>query len=109
MMKRNSDISPPLSGHSTVVAVKQQLSCELEEHAVILHLKGGVYYGLDSVGARIWALIQEPKTVDQIKDVILSEYDVEPDQCERDVLALLQELAAEDLIEITSETRTAKG
>jgi hypothetical protein len=89
-----------LSGHSTVVAVKQQLSCDLDEEAVILHLKAGVYYGLDSVGARIWALIQEPKTVEQIKDAILREYDVEPDRCERDVLALLQELAAEDLIEI---------
>ena len=100
---------PPLSGNSTVVAVKQQVSSDLDDEAVILHLKAGVYYGLDSVGARIWALIQEPKTVDQIKNAILEEYDVEPDQCERDVLALLQELAAEDLIEITSETRTAKG
>ena len=92
-----------------MVAVKQQVSSDLDDEAVILHLKAGVYYGLDSVGARIWALIQEPKTVDQIKDTILREYEVEPDQCERDVLALLEELAAEDLIEITSETRTAKG
>ena len=89
-----------ISGNSTVVAVKQQVSSEMGDEAVILHLKAGVYYGLDSVGARIWALIQEPKTVDQIKDAILNEYDVEPDQCERDVLALLDELAAEDLIEI---------
>ena len=95
-----------LSGHSTVVAVKQQLSCDMDGEAVILHLKAGVYYGLDSVGARIWALIQEPKTVDQIKGAILEEYDVEPDQCERDVLALLQELAAEDLIEIDTETQS---
>ena len=100
------DSSPLLSGHATVVAVKQQVSCDLDEEAVILHLKAGVYYGLDSVGARIWALIQEPKTVDQIKDAILKEYDVEPDRCERDVLALLQELAAEDLIEITTETQS---
>jgi hypothetical protein len=104
VVKRNSDIRPPLSGHSTVVAVKQQVSSELDDEAVILHLKAGVYYGLDSVGARIWALIQEPKTVEQIKDTILREYDVEPDQCERDVLALLDELAAEDLIEIKDES-----
>jgi hypothetical protein len=92
-----------ISPHSTVVAVKQQVSSEMDGEAVILHLKAGVYYGLDSVGARIWALIQEPKTVDQIKDAILNEYDAEPDQCERDVLALLEELAAEDLIEIKEE------
>ncbi len=104
MVKRNSDNLPLLSGHSTVVAVKQQVSSDLDDEAVILHLKAGVYYGLDSVGARIWALIQEPKTVDQIKDAILREYEVEPDQCERDVLALLEELAAEDLIEIKNQS-----
>ena len=100
MLFDTTEMKSVISGNSTVVAVKQQVSSELDDEAVILHLKAGVYYGLDSVGARIWALIQEPKTVDEIKDVILSEYDVAADQCKRDVLALLEELAAEDLIEI---------
>jgi len=48
----------------------------------------------------IWNLIQEPKAVSEVRDVILAKYDVEPEQCDRDVLALLEELATEGLIEV---------
>jgi len=89
--------------HSTVMAAQEQVSRELDGEVVILSLRTGMYYGLDSVGARIWQLIQEPRTVNEVCDAILEEYEVEPDQCEHDLLALLQELAAEGLIEVNDE------
>ncbi len=89
-----------VSKRSTVVATKDQVSSDLQGEVAILDLKGGVYYGLDTVGARIWNLIQEPKTVDEIRDALLQEYDVEPERLERDVLALLQSLADEGLVEV---------
>lgn len=92
-----------VSGHSTVMAAKEQVSCDLAGESVILDLKSGVYYGLDPVGARIWALIQEPRTVDEVRDAILREYEVEPDRCERDLLALLEKLETEGLIEVKDE------
>ncbi len=93
-----------LSGRSTVVAAKEQVSCNLAEEAVILNLELGVYYGLNSVAARIWNLIQDPKTVDEILDAIVEEYDVEPGRCERDLLVLLRDLAAKELIKAKDET-----
>ena len=89
-----------VSGRSTVVATRDQVSSDLEGEVAILNLKAGVYYGLDDVGARIWTLLQEPKTVSEIRDVILQEYDVEAERCERDLLALLQRLADEGLVEV---------
>lgn len=86
--------------HSTVVASKDQVSSDLGEEIAILDLKEGVYYGLDEVGARVWELIQTPITVGAIRDSLVEEYDVEPDRCERDVLALLQRLVDQGLIEI---------
>jgi hypothetical protein len=58
------------------------------------------------VGARIWSLIQEPRTVEEIRDVVTSEYAVEPDRCESDLIALLQRLADEGLIRIRDGTLT---
>ena len=92
-----------LSGRSIVVAAKEQVSCNLAEETVILNLKAGVYYGLNPVGARIWNLIQEPRTVHEIRDAILEEYDVDPDRCERDLLVLLRDLAAKELIRTKDE------
>jgi hypothetical protein len=89
-----------VSGDSTVVAAKNQVSSDLGGEVAILDLKAGVYYGLDAVGARIWSLIQEPRTVNEIRNILLEEYEVEPERCERDLLVLLQRLANEGLIEV---------
>lgn len=85
---------------STVVAVPNQISSSLGEEAVILELTQGVYYGLNAVGARIWELLKEPRTAGEIRDVILDEYDAEPEAVTRDLLGLLTDLADRGLIEV---------
>ena len=89
-----------ISTSSIVVASGDQISSDLAGEVVMLNLKNGTYYGLDAVGARIWELIQEPRPVAAVRDVILEEYEVEPERCEGDLLALLGELAAAELIEV---------
>jgi hypothetical protein len=88
-----------ISRQSLVVVSKDQLSCDLVGECVVLNLNTGVYYGLDSVGARIWALVQEPKRVSDVLDIVLEEYDVEPERCESELLALLNALKEKELIE----------
>ena len=93
-------MSPTISDRSVVVAAKDQVSCDLAGEAAILNIKSGVYYGLDPVGARIWNLIKEPREVLEIQNTITGEYDVEPERCARDLMALLEKLFAEGLIEV---------
>jgi hypothetical protein len=89
-----------LSKDSTVVVAKDQLTAELEGEAVILSLTSSSYYGLNSVGARIWSLLSEPRRVGEIRDTICREYKVEPDHCERDLFDLLGKMAEQKLIEV---------
>ena len=93
-------MSSTVSARSTVVAAKDQVSSDLGGEVAILDLKAGEYYGLDELGARIWELIQEPRGVGEIRDVLVSEYDVQADRCERDVVTLLQSLVDEGLVEV---------
>ena len=98
----SSDCGFPAS--SIVVATQEQVSCDMDGDAVILNLSDGVYYELNAVGARIWNLIQKPRRLDEVRDVILEEYEVERDQCECDIQGLFYEMAAKGLIEIKDET-----
>lgn len=99
-----SHTAKKLSEKSIVVVSQDQVSCELGGEAAILNLKAGVYYGLNEVGARIWKLIHEPKRVSEIRDAILEEYEVKPDQCDADIMVLLQDLLDNGLIEEKSES-----
>jgi hypothetical protein len=89
-----------ISPSSIVVASGDQISSDLAGEVVMLNLKNGTYYGLDAVGARIWELIQAPRPVAAVRDAILEEYEVEPERCEGDLLALLDKLAEAELIEV---------
>jgi hypothetical protein len=92
----------PLTDQSKIIVSKDQVSCDLAGEAAILNLKNGVYYGLDKVGARIWSLVQEPKTFAELRDAMLAEYEVEPAQLESDLRALLHQLAEQELITVTA-------
>src|SRR6266849_192279 len=67
-----------LSGQSVVHVIKDQVSCDLGGEAAILHVRKGMYYGLDPVGARVWELLQQPRSVQEIKESLLKEFEVEP-------------------------------
>lgn len=83
-----------------VVAAKNQVACELGDEAAILNVTTGVYYGLDPVGATIWKMLGEPTTVADIRDALLRTYDVDAGRCERDLVALLEKLDVEGLVEL---------
>lgn len=92
--------SDTLGVDTVVKAAPDQLSSKLGSESVILNLTSGVYYGLDPVGSRVWELIRESKSIAQIRDQIVSEYDVDPKQCEEDIARLLKQMQAEGLLQI---------
>jgi len=91
-----------LSVHSIVVATSEQVSCPLGEESAILNLKNSMYYGMNAVGTRLWTLLKEPHSVEQLRDALLNEYDVDAALCERDLLDLLGKMKSEGLIEVRS-------
>jgi hypothetical protein len=87
-------------GDQLIKVTDDQICCDLNGEAVILSLKTGTYYGLDQVGARVWALIQEPKTIIDLLHILLSEFDVDSARCEQDLRLLLRNLNEAGLVEI---------
>lgn len=87
---------------STVVAVQDQVYSEIGGEVAILDLRGGTYYGLDAVGARVWDLVQEPREIGEVRDALLVEYEVDAERCERDLLDLIRALEGEGLVEVTN-------
>jgi hypothetical protein len=78
----------------------QVMARQVGDETVILDLGSGTYFGLDPVGARIWQLIGEGKTLGEICDTMLDEYDVTREALERDVVELADKLLEQKLISI---------
>jgi Coenzyme PQQ synthesis protein D (PqqD) len=89
-----------MDASTRVAAARDQVSVDLEGEAVILSLADGVYYGLDPVGARVWSLLEQPRTVAELRDAVVAEWAVDAPTAERDLLALLAEMAERGLVEV---------
>ena len=91
---------PRLDADTRVVAARDQVSAELDGEAVVLSLADGIYYGLDPVGATVWGLLEQPRTVAELRDAVVAEYEVNDPTAEADLLRLLADLAARGLVEV---------
>ena len=96
--KSHEESIDTLVPESIIVAQPEQVSCKIQDEVVILNFKSGTYYSLNSVGARIWELIQERRIVNEVLEVVMEEYVVERERCEQDLLRLFRRLIAANLV-----------
>lgn len=78
---------------------KDQTSTVLDNETVIVNLQAGTYYSLDATGSRVWQLIQAPISIADVCAMLEQEFQVEPSQCRKDILELMDNLAEEGLIQ----------
>ena len=93
-------MSSTISDETFITASNEQMSCDLAGEAVILNFKNGMYYGLDTIGALVWEMIQKSKSLKEIREHILELYDVNEEQFENDLKLLLKDLTENGLIEV---------
>lgn len=71
---------------------------DMDGEKVMINIHNGKYYNLGTIGGRIWEIIINPMTVQQVISELVGEYDVEPTECQHQVLSFLDHLYAEGLI-----------
>ena len=71
---------------------------ELDGDTVLLDLKRGTCFTLDPVGTRIWQLLGESGPLSDIIATLVREFDVEESTAARDLLGVINDLAAQGLV-----------
>ena len=75
----------------------------LGDEAVILNLASGVYFGLDTVGTRMWQLISEHGSTDKVIAAMLDEYAAEEGQLRSDLDKLIEQLSEKGLVQANAQ------
>jgi hypothetical protein len=73
---------------------------EMDGETVMMSIENSEYYGLDPVASRIWELLDQPATVEQLVEKLLEEYEVDHDTCLDDVLSFSQELMEKKILSL---------
>jgi hypothetical protein len=75
---------------------------DVEGETVLLHLERGIYFGLDTVGTRVWTSLVEHGCARPVIAGLLEEFEVTAQVLEDDVARLLEALAENGLVTIPS-------
>jgi hypothetical protein len=76
------------------VRVSERIVLRLVDgEGILIDSDGGAYFGVGSVGGRIWSLLEDDRSFEQIVQVLTQEYECSEQQCADDLLVFIDELA----------------
>jgi len=75
---------------------------EVEGEAVLLDLKSEQYFGLDTVGVRLWRSLETDPSLSRAHGVLLQEFEVDAETLAKDLASLLAKLEQAGLVQVES-------
>jgi hypothetical protein len=89
-----------ITAETIISRSREVVSSDIDGEVVMMSIEQGNYYGMDPIASRIWELVGDKIKVADLIGILTAEYQVTGRECENDVLAFLNELLSEKLIEI---------
>jgi hypothetical protein len=93
-----SHIEPEISLADPIKISPDVVFRTLDGEAVLLNLQSGVYFGLNEMGTKIWNILAENCSLEEVHSRILQEYAVEPELAKTDLLKLTAQLLEKGLV-----------
>lgn len=73
---------------------------ELGDEIVVANLNTGVYFALNEVAARTWALLRDAPTLDAVVSSLLEEYEIDESTLKADLQGLLEQFEQHGLMQL---------
>lgn len=89
-----------LNENNIVVQNKDIDVSDLNGEKVMMNIDKGEYFSLNSLGSRIWEIIDKPKKINEVINTLLEEYEVSEEECRENVMNFLGVLKHVDLINV---------
>lgn len=90
-------------GEMTVLRRKAAVvGADVADDAILLDIDSGYFFQLNRTGARIWAFVDEPRTMSALCDHMAASYKVDAEECRRDVTEFVTDLISRGVLQMAS-------
>lgn len=77
------------------------LNTTVDNELVLFDEQAGAYYGTSDVGLFIWKQLDEPRTLDELCNVLAKEYEVSREACKADTQQFLCQLVEAKVVVVS--------
>lgn len=74
------------------------LVTEMDGSLMMMSIEVGKYFELNPVSKRIWELFETPNSIEEVVEVLLTEYEISKEDCEKEVITHVDTLIDEKII-----------
>ena len=99
--KNPGDASRQILDRTMIARSPSVLAAEVQREIVMMSIEKGQYFGLDDIGSDIWKRIEQPCSFAALIDGLVEEYDADRATIAADVRALLERMAAQDVVRLS--------
>jgi hypothetical protein len=71
---------------------------DIDGEKAMMNLEKGQYFMLNEVGSRIWDIISNECSVQEIASSLLNEYEIDEETCKQSVIQFIERLSNAELI-----------
>lgn len=72
---------------------------DFDDGIMMMDIDSGHYFDIDTIGSRIWTLLEAPASLTSVCSQLADEYDVDDETCLAETGSFFAELAANGLIQ----------
>ncbi|WP_058301184.1 lasso peptide biosynthesis PqqD family chaperone [Gorillibacterium timonense] len=90
--------SSPVLPRTVLKQVPGHIVSVMDGETVMLSVQNGKYYNLGEIGGAIWNELAQPIAFEELVERLTAEYEVEPEECSRQVLRFVDMLRNEGLV-----------
>jgi hypothetical protein len=80
--------------------LENTIASPMEDELVMMSMENNSYYGLNSVGRKIWELLESEQTLESLCAKLIEKYDIDLDICRKDVSQLIVKLEQVGLVTV---------
>jgi hypothetical protein len=89
---KDNNSTGPQESQARYIRNSRTISGSLHDELVMMDIKQGKYFSLNTVATRIWVLLEQPRSVEELCRILVGEYEVEYADCLTGVSEYLSEM-----------------
>jgi hypothetical protein len=96
----SADATSRIADSTIISRSPSVLTAEVDGEVVMMSIEQGQYFGLDDIGSDIWKRLDSPCAFADLIDRLAADYDADRASIAADVRALLESMAARDVVRL---------
>jgi hypothetical protein len=96
----SADATSRIADSTIVSRSPSVVTAEIDGEVVMMSIEQGQYFGLDDIGSDIWKRLEPPCAFADLIERLAADYDADRAKIAADVLALLETMAARDVVRL---------